>query len=91
MSIAIFDKLKDATDYSDLIHVHLTANRSGYNAVRWSDENKHDNKNEWAVKIPYDLDKLIVKMDEKDLEKSIRKIDKYPDDWDDPGEDQNEQ
>ena len=85
--IAIFTKATDAIDYSDKIHAHLTANRPGYNAVRWSDENKHDKKNEWAVKLPPDLDKLKpIKADH--LDKSIRQDDKYADDWDDQGDDQ---
>ena len=89
--IAIFNKVKDAQEYSDLVHTHLLANRPGYNAVRWSDENKSDEKNEWGVKLPPDPDKLKVKMNPNALKKSIKQIDKYPDDWDDQGEDEDEQ
>ena len=86
--IAIFNKAKDAADYSDLVHAHLTANRGRYNAVRWSNENKHSKKNEWGVKLPPDLDKLKpIKPDH--LAKSIRQDEKYADGWeDDQGEDQ---
>lgn len=79
--IAIFNNKKDASDYSDLIHTHLIANRPEYNAVRWSDINKSDKVNEWAVKIPSDLNKLNVKIKKNHLKKSIRQIEKYPDDW----------
>ena len=91
--IAIFGNTKDASDYSALVHAHLTANRPRYsvNTVRWSDENKHKDKNEFGVKLPPDLDKLEVKMDDKALEKSIRQDEKYADDWDDQGENNDEQ
>lgn len=82
--IAIFGNKKDADDYSELIHSHLTENRPEYNAIRWSDENKSDAEDEWAVKLPPDLDdltKLKKKIEANHLEKSIRQIDKYPDDW----------
>ena len=84
--IAIFNNKQDADDYSTAVHAHLIANRPGYNAVMWSNENKHSKKNEFGVKIPPDLDNLKVKMDDKHLEKSIRKDEKYADDWDDQGE-----
>ncbi len=88
--IAIFNNQKDAVDYSDLVHAHLIANRPGYNAVRWSNENKSNVKNEWGVKLPPDLDKLKpIKPDH--LAKSIRQDEKYADDWDDQGENTNEQ
>ena len=79
--IAIFNIEKDAADYSDLVHAHLTANRARYNAVRWSNVNKSDKAQEWAVKLPPDLDKLKVKIKVNHLEKSTRQIDKYPTDW----------
>ena len=84
--IAIFNNKKDADDYSAAVHAHLTANRPGYNAIRWSNENKHKDKFEYGVKLPPDLDKLKVKMDAKALEKSIRQDEKYADDWDDQDE-----
>ena len=86
--IAIFNKKRDAEDYSALVHAHLTVNRPGYNAVRWSNINKASTKNEWGVKLPPDLDKLKVKMKETDLEKTIRQDEKYADDWDDQGNNQ---
>lgn len=79
--IAIFSNKADAEEYSDLIHTHLLANRPGYNATNWSGEVKAHGKEEYAVKIPHDLKKLKVKMKDKDLEKNIRKIEKYPIDW----------
>ena len=79
--IAIFNIEQDAKDYSDKLHAHLTQNRPRYDAERWSDVNKADGKNEWAVKIPPDLSKLKVAMKVADLEKSVRTIDKYPVDW----------
>lgn len=79
--IALFNNESDAVDYSELVHAHLTANRPRYNATIWSDVNKADDANEWAVKIPYDLPKLKVKMKSKDLEKSTKQIEKYPEDW----------
>ena len=77
--IAIFSNKEDAQDYSEKVHAHLLANRLRYNAVRWSVENKSNEKNEWAVKIPPDLDELKIKMEKHDLSKSIRMIEKYPD------------
>ncbi len=79
--IAIFNIEQDAIDYSDKIHTHLTANRPGYNATRWSAVNKSDDANEWAVKMPYDLAKLKVSMKAVDLGKSTKQISKYPDKW----------
>lgn len=84
--IAIFNNKKDADDYSAAIHAHLITNRPGYNAERWSNTNKHKDKNEFGVKLPPDLDKLEVKMDAKALEKSIRQDEKYADDWKDKKE-----
>ena len=81
--IAIFNTEKDAVDYSNLVHAHLIANRSRYNAIRWSDVNKSDNAEEWAVKIPPDLGKLKVPIKEDSLSLSIRQIEKYPKDWKD--------
>ena len=81
--IAIFTSKQDAENYSALVHAHLIAHREGYNAERWSFENKSDKKDEWGVKIPPDVDKLKVKMKKKDLEKSIRQDEKYPKDWKD--------
>ena len=79
--IAIFTSEQEAIDYSNKAHAHLLAHRPGYNAERWSDVNKADCKNEWAVKIPPDLPKLKVAMKVVDLEKSVRQITKYPIDW----------
>ena len=79
--IAIFTSKQDAENYSALVHAHLIAHREGYNAERWSFENKSDKKDEWGVKIPPDVDKLKVKMKKKDLEKSIRKDEKLNDKW----------
>ncbi len=85
--IAIFANITDATEYSDLVHAHLTANRPGYNAERWSFENKHSKKNEWGIKLPPDLDKLKpIKPDH--LAKSIRQDEKYAEDWNDNNDEQ---
>lgn len=86
--IAIFQNKTDADEYSAAVHAHLLANRPGYNAERWSFTNKYKDKNEFGVKLPSDLDKLKMKMDAKVLEKSIRKDEKYADDWDDQDEDE---
>ena len=79
--IAIFNTKKDAGDYSELIHDHLTQNRPRYNAVRWSNINKSDNATEWAVKIPPDLGKLKVPIKADSLSLSTRQIVKYPKNW----------
>lgn len=89
--IAIFGNTTDAKEYSDLVHVHLTANRPDYNAVRWSNENKAHTKNEFAVKLPPDLDKLKVEMNPNSLSKATKQIEKYPEDWNDQGENLNKQ
>lgn len=79
--IAIFNTSVDAAEYSDLIHLYLSANRPGYNAVRWSNENKASKKNEWGIKLPPDLDKLKVKIKADHLAKSIRQDEEYGEDW----------
>lgn len=86
--IAIFNNKEYADDYSAVVHSHLIANRPRYNAVRWSYTYKHDKKDEFGVKLPPDIDKLKVKMDDKALGKSIRQDEKYDDDWYDQGEDE---
>jgi len=81
--IAIFYTEKDAMEFSEKIHNFLKANRIGYDAVRWSDINKSESEEKWAVKIPDDFQKWPVKME---LDLSIKEqISKYPESWN-PGE-----
>ena len=81
--IAIFYTEKDAMEFSEKIHNFLKANRKDYNAERWSDINKSEKEEKWAVKIPDDFQKWPVKME---LDLSIKEqISKYPESWN-PGE-----
>ena len=50
--IAILTTEKEALLLSSKIHSYLTRNRKDYNAVKWSELNKSDFENKWAVKIP---------------------------------------
>ena len=79
--IAIFNNKNDADEYSAAVHAHLIENRPGYNAVRWSNTNKHDKINEFGVKLPPDLDKLKKPMNPNAIAKSIRQDEKYANDW----------
>jgi len=60
--IAIFYTEKDAVDFSEKIHKFLTENRPGYNAERWSELNKSDKEEKFAVKIPDDFQKWPKKL-----------------------------
>ena len=79
--IAIFDNRQDALDYSEDIHQFLLENRPGYNADRWSFENKSDKEDKWMVKIPKDAKKWAKKL--KENNKIKEKMSKLPDDWKD--------
>lgn len=59
--IAIFNTEQRANVFSNKIHVFLKNNRAGYNAVKWSETNKSDNEEKWAVKIHPDIDVLKKK------------------------------
>lgn len=69
--IAIFNTELESVEFSDKIHNYLLENRKGYNAEKWSDVNKSDNENKWAVFIPEDFTDL----------KGIELIEKLPDNW----------
>ncbi len=52
--IAIYTTAVAAQAQATDIQNYLTANRSGYNAERWQEENKADNSEQWAVYLPAD-------------------------------------
>ena len=58
--IAIFDNETQAVEFSNEIHNFLKANRPGYIAERWSDIDKSDIDNLWAVPIPEDFEEVFT-------------------------------
>ncbi len=52
--IAILTTEKEALELSANIHNYLKANREDYKAIKWSELNKSDSEEKWAVKIPND-------------------------------------
>ena len=65
--IAITHTELAAVKLSSDIHNFLTANRARYNATHWSDINKGE-LDEWMVKIPYDYQRFVKKLDISKLE-----------------------
>ena len=49
---AVFTSESDAQGYADSIQSYLVVNRTGYNAMKWADPQKHYNKNLWAIPLP---------------------------------------
>jgi len=56
--IAIFYTKQESIDFSNLIHQFLLANRNGYNATNWSDTDKSDSEEKWAISLPNDYETL---------------------------------
>lgn len=50
--LAIFSTEQDAIDYSNKLHQYLSANRPGYNAVKWCDPEQSADGLTWIVKEP---------------------------------------
>jgi hypothetical protein len=66
-------------EFSGKIHNFLKANRKDYNAEKWSDINKSESEEKWAVKIPDDFQKWPVKLI---IDSSVKaQITKYPENW----------
>ena len=65
--ISILTTEAEAVKLSSDIHNFLTANRARYNATHWSDINKGE-VDEWMVKIPYDYQRFVKKLDISKLE-----------------------
>lgn len=83
--IAIFSTEQSANVFSNKIHVFLKKNRGKYNAIAWSEINKSDNEEKWAVLIHPDIDTLDKKFN---LDKPgnnehqiVELVDKLPDNW----------
>lgn len=81
--IAIFDKEKDAVACSDKIHKYLKENRPGYNAEKWSEIEKSDIEELWAVKMPLEQTKKMwaKEMVVAEIAKAVSKVEKYAEDW----------
>ena len=81
--LAIFTSEAEAKIFSAKIHKYLKANRSRYNAVKWSDLNKSDKEDKWFVKVPYDYRKWAVKLDIKEVTELVPTIGikVYLEDW----------
>lgn len=58
--IAIFNSQSLATSAANKIHSYVTANRTGYEADKWSVSNKSNADEKWAVKIPFDYPVELV-------------------------------
>jgi hypothetical protein len=54
--IAILNTEQEAIQLSNDIHEWLKINRQGYNAEGWSNLDKSDSEELWAVPIPNDYD-----------------------------------
>ena len=54
MAYKILNTELESIELSNTIHEWLKENRQGYNASKWSDLNKSDSENKWAVSIPHD-------------------------------------
>lgn len=83
--IAIFNTAQRANAFSNKIDAFLRANRQGYNATNWSDENKSDNEEKWAVKVHPDIDDLDNKFN-LDLpgnneNQIVELVEELPSDW----------
>lgn len=50
--VAVFNTEPDAIAYSNKVHQYLTANRPGYNAVKWADPEQSADGLTWMVKLP---------------------------------------
>lgn len=50
--IALFNTEAKSITCLEMIHAYLIANREGYNAEKWSDVNKSDSAELWAVSLP---------------------------------------
>lgn len=64
-TISIFTNEAEAVVYSDKIHNYLTANRPGYNAIKWCDPVQSADELEWFIKQPIEEieDKWAVAID----------------------------
>lgn len=83
--IAIFNTEQIAVVFSNKIHIFLKTNRAGYNAEKWSETNKSDNEEKWAVKIHPDIDTLAKKFNldipGNNEHQIIEFVDKLPENW----------
>lgn len=77
--IAIFYTEQESIDFSNDVHSFLERNRRFYRSLTdlWSDVNKSDNEEKWAVPLPEDYDDYEEKLNLDGLEF----IDKLPDNW----------